>query len=371
MIEIPPEPYEAFLCAPVSAVCADSRFDVRRIREEEFDKVYDCVDAAFGRIRQRAVYDWLYRHNPYGRALVWAVVERSTGRILKTGAKFPWPVWRGDRAICGALSGDAATVPEWQRRGLSNIRSEVTRSHPWRGKICTISGPNEGSRAVSIKVGEEDEILGRLTGGVIVLRAFAPRERAGLSAALAGLSNSIVSGLLGAWQSLALRQRSSGGCRFVELARFGPEFDELTLQTMAFPGYWCPHSWALLNWRYLDHPAERYVAFALIEGDVPVGYSVLRIAGSRATITEFAVAHRPVERANALLTGTLDAARQAGCAYVGFFGTPAWRHWSTFRRGGMLPYPTNNYFEVAYDVDPEGSRDLRNWQVVPGDRDYH
>jgi hypothetical protein len=37
----------------------------------------------------------------------------------------------------------------------------------------------------------------------------------------------------------------------------------------------------------------------------------------------------------------------------------------------MLPYKTNNWFEVSYDADKEGALDFNNWQVTPGDRDYH
>ena len=168
-IAVPADEYDAFHAAPVSGVSSDPRFRVRRIPEQEFERVYDCVDAAFDSRRPRDVYDWLYRRNPYGRARVWAVEELATGRMLKTGASFPWPVWDGQRPLRGALSGDAATVPDWQRRGLAKIRREVRHTHPWHGTVVAISGPNEGSRIVTAKQGKSDDILGRLKGGALPL----------------------------------------------------------------------------------------------------------------------------------------------------------------------------------------------------------
>ena len=144
---------------------------------------------------------------------------------------------------------------------------------------------------------------------------------------------------------------------------------------MAFSGYWSPHNADFLNWRYLDHPVESYAAFALLEDDQPVAYSVLRIDGEEATLAEFAVdaAEDAVsgDRAARLLGETLEVAREAGCAYVNFFSTPAWRHWRFFRRAGLLPYRTRNFLDAAYKLDEAGSQDARNWQLTPGDRDYH
>jgi len=78
-----------------------SPFEVRRARPEEFERIYDTVDAAFGRKRPRELFDWLYVRNPGGIARCWIVVERETGTILKTGAGFPWPILRGGPASLG------------------------------------------------------------------------------------------------------------------------------------------------------------------------------------------------------------------------------------------------------------------------------
>ena len=140
---------------------------------------------------------------------------------------------------------------------------------------------------------------------------------------------------------------------------------------MRFSGYWCPHSWEFLNWRYLDHPGEAYTALVLLNGETPCGYAVIRHTNQRAMLTEFAVSEHDPAHGACLISATADLARESGSAALAFYSTSSWRHWSLFRRAGMVPVPTNNHLEANYDLDAEFSRDARNWQLTPGDRDYH
>ena len=130
MIATPPDTLDEFLSLPVAEKSSDPRIIVRRGRPEDFEAVYDCVDAAFGKKRPRKAFDWIYRDNPYGRARIWLCEEAATGRIVKAGGFYPWPIWKGERPLMGSLAGDAATVPDWQRQGLTAIRRVVRRSHP-------------------------------------------------------------------------------------------------------------------------------------------------------------------------------------------------------------------------------------------------
>lgn len=369
-IETPADTLDEFLRLPVGLESDDPRFVVRRLPPKEFERVYDCVDVAFGKRRARDHYDWMYRNNPFGQARVWAVEEVASGKLLKCGANFPWPIWCGDQAIVGSLAGDAATIPEWQRKGLSRIRREVRRSHPWHGKICSIAGPNAGSRVVTRKAGEAATMLGELTGGVAVLRGAALLERARVPGLVAGAAGRVLDGAAGLVRRGTLRA-GDATAHFLPVDRFDTDFDPVTLRTMRFPLYWSPHNADFLNWRYLDHPAEDYRAFALVEDDRPIAYSVLRIGDPEATLAEFAApADRP-DCARRLLGATLEVAREAGCGWVNFFGTPVWRHWSLFRKAGFLPYRTNNHLDAGYKADEPRVQNLRHWQVTPGDRDYH
>ncbi len=366
LIPTPPDLFDEWLSLPVTEESPDPRFRVRPAREEDFERIYDCVDEGFGRKRPRAMFDWMYRANPYGRARMWITEEVSSGRLLKTGGIFPWPIWRGDDPRMGGLGGDAATVPDWQRKGLSAIRRVVRRSHPWGKSMTTFAGPNQGSRIVMKKAGEDSGLLGALRGGVAVLRAAPLFERAGVPGAFARVGGAIATPIFSAWSRLGAR--ADAATRLIEIDRFTTDLDDVTLRTMHFPKYWCPHNAAWLNWRYLDHPFESYSAFALTVDERPVAYSVLRLAGAEASLSEFAA--EPAH-AGALMAETLRVARESGAAWVNFFATPGWRHWPVFRRAGFLPYTTNNYFEAKDWLDQEASERFDAWQVTPGDRDYH
>ena len=370
MIPTPADPFEEWFRLPVEALPDDSPYEVRRARPEEFPRLYDVVDRAFGVKRPRDLFDWLYLRNPFGIARCWIVVERKTGDVLKTGAAYPWPVWRGSEPLLGSLGGDAATLPDWQRRGLSRVRNQVRNTHPWYARFCGIAGPNEGSRAVMRKQGRGANVLGRLRGGVALLRTEGAFDAIGAPALLGRPLGAVSDAFFAAWPG----RRAAGGeapGRIERVARFTGDFDAVTLRHMAWPEFWCPHNADFLNWRYLDHPTESYVGLARVEDERPTAYAVVRLAGRGATLAELAVGPPPRGSRRALLLEAMALAREAGCAYLNFFATPGFPHWGALRSAGFLPYVSKNYAEASCPRLEPDVQQMRNWQILPGDRDYH
>jgi len=76
LIPTPPDPFEEWLRAPTPDGPKDSRFIVRRALPEEYERIFDTIDAAFRLKRRPEVFDWLYRRNPHGFARCWILVER-------------------------------------------------------------------------------------------------------------------------------------------------------------------------------------------------------------------------------------------------------------------------------------------------------
>ena len=93
-----------------------------------------------------------------------------------------------------------------------------------------------------------------------------------------------------------LRRRSSESTE--EVRRFDTHFDPVTVRHMRTPLFWCPHNADFLNWRYLDHPTETYVAFAVVEKEEPIAYAVARIDAEEAAVVEFVAdpGARPVQQ---------------------------------------------------------------------------
>lgn len=370
-IPIPPDPYDEFMNSPVTnPESSDPRFRVKRIPEAEFERAWALVDAAFGKVRPREQYEWMYRQNPYGRARLWGMEEVATGKLIKTGGGFPWPVWKGSEVLRGGLSGDAGTSPEWQRKGLSRIRRAVTSSHAFRDGVCQIAWPNEGSQAVMRDAGKGGDILGMVTGGVIPLNA-GPMLRSRMPQWLADIAGQSLQLPFRLLQRASLPATTPDTLRAEPLDRFDARFDTVTLNTMHFDGFWCPHNHVLLNWRYLQHPVERYQALAVYRADTPVAYAVLRLDQHKCTLSEFAAPVGEPEVCKTLMALCLQIARDADAAYMAFFATPNFRHWPLFRRAGMLRFTTKNCLEAAWRDHPEGVAEMDNWQILPGDRDYH
>jgi hypothetical protein len=371
LIPTPPDPFEEWLRTPTPDGPKDSPFIVRPAQLEDYEQIYDTIDAAFGRKRPREVYNWLYRRNPHGTARCWILAERETGTILKTGASFPWPIWRGDEPLMGTLGGDAATLPQWQRKGLSAIRREIGEMHPWHDQNCYIAGPNASSRSILRKSGKAASVLGKLRGGIAVLRGGALLKHVGVPSPLAGPLGIAADAIFSVWPGREARKSTQADVRVEQIQRFTTDFDAATSRHMAWPKFWCPHNADFLNWRYLDHPGESYTGLALLKDEKPEGYAVLRLSGPAATLSEFVVGSSSAADDLVLLGHAMALARDAGCTYLNFFATPGWRHWRLLRRAGFLPYTSNNQLEAGCKrFEPEVQK-LENWQILPGDRDYH
>ena len=69
MIATPEDPFDEWMRLPAPGKPDDDRFEVRRAAPQEYERIYDLVDLAFGRKRPRELYDWLYRENPSGNLM--------------------------------------------------------------------------------------------------------------------------------------------------------------------------------------------------------------------------------------------------------------------------------------------------------------
>ena len=359
------ERFEDWRQAPVAYQAGDPRVMLRRLDEHEFAAAYDLVDAAFGRPRPRAAYEWLYRHNPRGVARCVAAFEIATGRMVSLSAEWPWPAAHHAIALPGSLSGDRATVPDWQRQGLYGNFNRYRLEHPWRG--LRIAWPNHLSRHAITRMGRSAEMIGPLKRGVVLLDAQRTLSRRGVPAALAAPLTRAAGAAQAAWQHVRL---SGGrGLRVERLDRFDERHDALTAAAMQdWSGYWCPHDAEFLNWRYCDHPSDDYAVMAADAGDRLVGYTVVGAVQRTAVLMEL-VAHPDITAAApALLAAALAHARAAGAQQLEAFAPRAWRHWPLLHRIGAFERPSTRYMQF---VEPQqlDRRDMDRWRLSPGDFD--
>lgn len=348
-----PDRFEEWLRMPMAGDLGNERFLVRRAEPEEFEFLYALVDETFRRPRPRAQFDWLYRDNPYGMARCWVVDERHTGRLVSTSAHVPWPLARGDEAVWGLQVCDAAVLPEFQRLGITAMRIECQERHPQYSGEIRLAWPNDRTQGSKRKQGRGNEILGPLREGCFPL---SPRTR-------------WLRGPLARFGGAGRRPAANTGTdlRVEEVRRFGSDFDRVTHDCMAWPGFWSPHAAEFLNWRYFDQPVDRHQGWAVYEGPERVAYCVVRTRNDEALLMEFAAPER-MEVVRLLLEAAKEAAARRGCRRLSFYSTPSWPHWKTFEECGFRDEPAHRCMVVIAPGTPEAWV-LDRWRVVPGDQD--
>jgi GNAT superfamily N-acetyltransferase len=357
--------HQDWLQTPLLREAGNDRFVAKRAERSEHEQFFDLIDLAFGEKRPRAEFDWMYRRNPVGHARTWLIFDRASGRLVSGESSFPWAISKGHQPLRGELVGDSVTHPDWRGQGLGAIRLAARETHPWRARSMILGAPNLKSRNLIYKLKKNDALMGPFAAGAMILDAAPHLQRLGWPAAVAKTTAVPANAVLAAWRDLSFRR--GGRWPIEEVSRFDSGFDPLTESCMAWPGFWCPHNADFLNWRFLDHPSGSHVALAILDEDRPVGYCVVEVRGAVATLMDFAAPPRSGRLPGSLLGRAVEVARAAGCKRLEFYSPSAWRHWPLFRRAGFLPAPKEHWILARGYGMPEAF-ELRNWQLLPGDR---
>ena len=356
--------FEEWFGAPDGPQPADERFAVRRATPDDFPKIYQLVNAAFGRNRSAADYDWLYLNNPNGVARCSLVIERSTGDFVSAGGGFPWPVAHNEERIYGQMGGDSVTAPQWQRQGISEIRRAFGQAHPFHRRVVGLGSPNASTRALQEKY-DLPRAFGPLPYATVIVDGAGYLRGHKLPAPAARILGTGLDALLAGWQRASM---GASDVRAEPLERFSSDLDPLTHACMRTPDFWCPHESDFLNWRYFAHPRYEYLARAVFIGDDVAGYGVIRTTGPKALLMDFVAPEGQTSIVGALLMSLQDAAREAGCNCIDFHATSGWRFWPFFRRAGFTARRSSVYRD-ARCPDQEEAQLEQNWQLLPGDLD--
>ena len=358
--------FEEWLNAPLGPTSRDPRFEIRRAALDDFEQIFDLVDTVFGFKRGRAAYEWLYRANPNGVAHCWLAFECSSGELVASQCRFPWPMAHGSECIEGEFAGDFATLPRSQRQGLYQTCAEVRDSHPAQDRIVVLGAPNAKSRGALKKMGRQHNILGPFPFARVPLDYTKILRSRSWPQGAAAIVGNAANSALGLWQNRCWA--TSGEVRIEELRHFDSGIDAVTKHCMSTPDFWCPHDADFLNWRYLQHPLNSYVALGALVDDEVRGYSVVRFEDDRATLMEFAASPTQPAVAQELLRASIDLAREAGCLTLAFYATSGWRFWSLFRSVGFASRESEMYISALCPERPEVLQE-ENWQLLPGDKD--
>lgn len=341
-------------------VRSDGRYEARAVRPEEFDRVYDCVDDAFGTQRSRAAYDWLYRRNPLGSARCIAVFDRDgDGDVASSHAYFPWPLRLGSERLDGVIGGDEATRPALRGSGVSRLRRSLDSEQPSRTEIAW---PNRSNRQMQAHLGRSVPGAGPLPRLGLPLRVGPWLRRHGVPERVGSIGDAFVVGV----EALLV----SGAHADVErVSRFDARFDGLTSHCVGWRGYWSDRDAEFLNWRYLSHPTRRYAVLAVPSGDEPRAFCVVSLTPPRAFLAEFVVESGDTAAARALVRRAARTTREAGCEILEFFCSPGSPALPLLRRCGFVRLRSGVFLYLRAPRPVEEYRDPAGWRLAPGDSD--
>jgi hypothetical protein len=184
----------------------------------------------------------------------------------------------------------------------------------------------------------------------------------GLKGMLAGPLRRVVLPLGG--RARSRRPSTRRGFRVAPVRRFDERFEPVAARFLRVDGVWFPRDRALLEWRYHDHPEREYHALAVLRGDEVMGFCVVNLDGSRATLMELA-APMATEESTALLEAAAGVARDAGCRRLVFFATTGFGQWSSLGAAGFVSMRSEKLAFLDRFGAPDS--DQAQWSVTPAE----
>ncbi len=337
----------------------DPKFELRLSSPEDFPEIYALLNSVFDAKRSKAEYDWIYEQNPYGKASCDLTIEKSSGLIVATNARFPWPLSRGEQDLDSVQGGDSATLKRLQRQGLVALRIQFQQSHPWDSQKISLSLPNKASRASARKYNRPTPTLPTpFAKKVLDWRSFLSTK--GVPDYLVKLAAPVANALT------RLSNRKPTDLKIEPIRRFYQEHQTLSLNCSHSNGFWCPHGAEWMNWRYFSHPTKEYVAHGLYSQDELKAFSVVRLDHDSAMLME--LISPDVQLSQILLAEVDRVAREAGAITIDTYASKSWSQWSALRQQHYFMRPSSIYLSTKCIDHPEVMLP-ENWQLLPGDSD--
>jgi len=229
-------------------------------------------------------FDWLYRRNPGGEALVWVCCDSRTQEIIGVSAAFPRQTFFRGKIVPGFVLGDFCIHPDYRSLGPALALQRATLEYLSKAGVSLVwDFPTSSMLAIYERLH---------IGPAASMIRFAKPLRANRQLRRRLFNGPAARGLA-AVANLALRVRDTRLTRSpmwtvrCETERCGPEFTRASEQWAARMDI-CPARTAeYLNWRFLDHPLRQHLLLTARKGNKLGGFLVLHVAGEDAATVDF------------------------------------------------------------------------------------
>jgi hypothetical protein len=259
-----------------------ARLQLRRATPDDGPAIRELLSAVYAHNSKvdTDVMRWQYWDNPFGQAVSW--IWTDAGKVVSHSARIPVEALVGGKRVRCGIGVDAATSPDYRRRGLYERLRSALHDDCCRQEIVAsllLLGPESMVPRIDVRAGLP------LSMFILPLDANSISDQLRIPRAV------------GRAASYVFRPPSTGGGREVD----GPPdgLDELWSELAETFPYSIIKGSAWWRWRYDQHPRARHRFFEVRKG---------RLAGAAATID------RPTEHGRViyileLLASSPDAAR--------------------------------------------------------------
>jgi Acetyltransferase (GNAT) domain len=279
---------------------------VRPVRyESESQALIDTLETNLPHLPHARLFPWLYLRNPEGRALVWVAVDPGTNSLIGAAAAFPRRIYCGGREARGYVLGDFCINSSHRSLGLAlALQRACLEGISSQDSGFAFDFPSRTMLAVYKRLQiDVDTAIIRFAKPLRVDRRVA--ENIPVRAIARGLSAAANAGL----RLRDKRVRREGDWTIaVESGPWGVEFTQAVREWSPNVGVCVARTAEYLNWRYKEHPLQKYEMLTARKDSKLCGYLIYHAIGENYTIADLLAKDDTVR--GFLLTEVTTAARK-------------------------------------------------------------
>lgn len=343
------------------------------IQQEPLDAARDEAIAVLDATRQHAVdvsrFEWLYRGNPDGEAVLWAIRESNTGEMAGFTVALPRRMLVNGDVRMAWNGADFSILPRFRTLGLALKLRRAAKNGIDAGEADFLyAHPNEKMAVIHAKVGHSP--VGKMVRYAKVLKTEAYLKQRVGSGALAAVGAAVADPLLRI-AGAESRHRAKYDTRLLETLHFDEQFDQLFQQTAPQNGVVGIRDSQYLNWRYRDNPLDSPQVILAEKSGHLAGYLVFVVQDEVGYLKDLFPMNDP-QVARDLLSKATRIGRKLGLSSLSFTLLnsnpllPALADFGFRERSGssqMFGYapPESSLASVVLDA--------ASWWITVGDRD--
>lgn len=330
--------------------------------ESDSRELVDTLQANLPHLPHARLFSWLYLQNPEGRALAWVATDSEADRIIGVAAAFPRRIYYGGGEVRGYVLGDFCIDARHRSLGLALTLQRTCLNDLSKGDAgFAFDFPSSTMLAVYKRMKIEvnatmiryakplrlDRKLAECIPVPVVARGLSAVANAGLRLLDDGAK------LSGDWTIRA--EPGPWGTEFTHAAReWSPRAGACVVRTAEY-----------LNWRYREHPEQKYEMLVARQSGRLCGYLIQHVNGEGCIIDDLFGADDTVR--SALLAQATTAARRHSLQTLSIPWLAEHTGRRLFEQCGFQPRESSPVVLLPLGIQRQQAPAESDWVLTAGD----